>query len=127
MSVQTAVVKPLESGYMQVDSTYKNGYKRHFKVPQANAKKFAIEYKELYKKQRLYDNVTFITAMLTAFLGSIYFTKNIQNKWKQFAIQTCSTIGASMLASLGYAKYAQDEQREFLKDYKAKEIYYKRI
>ena len=125
MAIQTAIVKPLESGYVQVDSTYKNGYKRHFKVPQQSAGEFAFEFKELHKKQRLYDNITFFTTIFTAFLGSVYFTKNMQNKWKQFAIQAGSTIASSLLATIVYSQYAQDKQREFLKNYKAKEIYYR--
>lgn len=125
MAITTAVTKPLEPGYMQVDSTYKNGYKRHFKVPQKNAREFAIDFRELNKKQKLYDNIIFFTSILTAFGTSVYLTKKMDNKWKQFFIQVASTIGFSTLTSIGYSKYAQEEQREFLKNYKAKEIYYR--
>ena len=125
MDLKTAVTKPLEPGYMQVDATYKNGYKRYFKVPQRSAGKFAVEFKDLNKKQKLYDNVTFFTSILTAFATSVYFTRKLDNRWKQFAIQVASTIGFSTLTSIGYAKYAQDEQREFLNNYKAKEIVYR--
>jgi len=125
MAITTSVVKPLEPGYMQVDSTYKNGYKRHFKVPNKYAKSFATNFKELHKKQRLYDNIIFIGSMIAAFTGSVYFTKKMESKWKQFFIQVGSTIGFSMLTSIGYAQYAQDEQKELLKNYGAKEIQYR--
>ena len=125
MAIQTTVVKPLEAGYMQVDSTYKNGYKRHFKVPQKSARQFAEDFKELNKNQKLYDNIIFFTSILTAFGSSVYLTRKMDNKWKQFFIQVASTIGFSTLTSIGYAKYAQDEQREFLRNYRAKEIYYR--
>jgi len=125
MSLTTAITKPLESGYVQVDAKEKNGYTQYYKVPYKNAKRFALELKQQDKILNRISNITFFTSIFTGVLGAYYFTKNMDSRFKQFMIQTASAITLAILSSLGIGKYAESEQQELLNKYKAKEIFYK--
>ena len=125
MSITTSIVKPLETGYLQVDASDKNGYTRHYKVPHKNAKVFAEEWKEQDKKLNLCSNIVFFSSIFAGVLGATYFTKNIESRMKQFLIQTASAITLTILTSIGMSKYADSEQKNLLDKHHAKEIFYK--
>ena len=125
MAITTTITKPLEAGYVQVDSAEKNGYKRFFKVPQKNAKSFAEDLKQQNKNSNLYSNIVFFTAILAGVFGASAFTKKIESRLKQFLIQTASAVTVGSLASFFYSKYAQNKEQELLHQYKAKEIFYR--
>lgn len=125
MSITTQIVKPLETGYLQVDASDKHGYVQHYKVPQKNAKNFATEFKEQDKKLNICSNVLFFGSIFAGVLGATYFTKGMESRFKQFMIQTASAITLTILTSLGMSKYADTEQKNLLNKHNAKEIFYK--
>lgn len=125
MSLNTSIVKPLEPGYVQVNAVEKNGYTQYYKVPQKNAKRFAVEWKQKDKDLSLCSNIAFFTSIFAGVLGATYFTKNMDSRFKQFLIQTASAITLAILSSLGMSKYAQSEQNDLLNKYRAKEIFYR--
>ena len=125
MSITTAITKPLEPGYVQVDAKDKNGYTQYFKVPQKNARIFADEWKSKDKELSWCSNIAFFTSIFAGVLGAAYFTKNIDSRLKQFLIQTASAITLASLTSLGVSKYAESEQKDLLNQYKAKQIFYR--
>lgn len=124
MAITTAITKPLDKGFVQVNSTEKNGYKRYYKVPEKNAEIFAENLKKQDKKLNLYSNLTFFTSIFAGVLGASIFTKNIEGM-KKFFIQTGSGIIAAALSSLGFNKYAENKEKAFLKENNAKEIFYR--
>jgi len=125
MAITTAVTKPLDSGFMQVDSCTKDGYKRYYKVPQENAKIFAEELKKQDKNMNLYSNITFFAAIFAGVLGATMFTKNIESKMKQFLIQTSAAIVTAALSSIGFNNYADSKKEDLMKKHRAKEIFYR--
>lgn len=125
MAITTAITKPLDAGYVQVDSTSKTGYKKYYKVPQKNAGKFAEELKQQDKTLNLYSNITFFAAIFAGVLGATYFTKNMESRMKQFLIQTSAAIVTAALATLGFNNYAVSEENNLLKQHHAKEIFYR--
>ena len=125
MSVTTAITKPLEPGYVQVEATEKNGYTQYYKVPQNNAKRFAEDVKHQDKNLNLTSNILFFGSIFAGVLGASHFTKNMNSRFKQFMIQTVSAITLAILTSLGMAKYAESEQKNLLNQYSAKKIYYR--
>ena len=125
MSITTAITKPLDSGYVQVDSTTKNGYKRSYKVPQSNAKIFAEELKKQDKTLNICSNITFFAAIFAGVLGATHFTKKMDSKIKQFIIQTITGITAAILSTIGFNKYAVSEEKNLLQKHRAKEIFYR--
>ena len=125
MAITTTITKPLDPGYMQVDANYKSGYKRFFKVPQNNAKNFAVELKKQEKDLRLYSNITFFSSIFIGVIGAALFTKNLDSRLKQFAVQTAAAIGLTGFTSYGFSKYATNEEEKLLKKHRAKEIYYR--
>ena len=127
MTVTTAITKPLEQGYLQVDVKHKNGYTRYFKVPQGNAKRFANEFKQQDKELNLYSNITFFTSIFAGVLGASLFTKNLESRLTQFLIQTAAAIGLSGLTSFNFNKYALCEEEKLIKSHKAKEIFYREV
>ena len=125
MAITTAITKPLDSGYVQVDSTTKSGSKKYYKVPQKNAGMFAEELRKQDKTLNLYSNITFFSAIFAGVLGATYFTKNMESKMKQFLIQTGSAIVAAALSSLGFNQFAESEEKNLLQKHRAKEIFYR--
>ena len=125
MAITTAITKPLDNGFVQVDSTEKNGYKRFYKVPQKNAKFFADKLKKQDKDLNLYSNITFFASIFAGVLGASIFTKNMESRMKQFLIQTGAAIVLAALSSLGFNKYAQSEEQKLLEQNHAKEIFYR--
>ena len=125
MAITTAITKPLDSGYVQVDSTSKNGYKRFYKVPQKNAGKFVEELRKQDKTLNIFSNITFFTAIFAGVLGATHFTKNMESRMKQFLIQTASAVGVAVLSSFVFNKYAEAEEHNLLLKHKAKEIFYR--
>lgn len=124
MAITTAITKPLDAGYRQVESTEKNGYKRYFKVPENYAGNFADELPKHNKKINLYSDISFFTAIFTGVLGSALFTKKMEGM-KKFLIQSSAGIACAIAASIGFNLYAEDKENELLKRYKAKEIFYR--
>ena len=125
MSISTSIVKSLESGYVQIDASEKNGYTRHYKVPQKKSKRFSVELKKQDKELNLISNITFFSSIFAGVLGATYFTKNMDSRFKQFLVQTASAITLAALSSIGMSRYAESEQQELLNKYKAKEIFYR--
>ncbi len=124
MAITTAITKKLDTNFVQVDSTEKNGYKRYYKVPQNHADKFADELKKQDKKLNIYSNLTFFSAVFLGVLAASPFTKKMEGM-KKFLIQTASGIGFAALSSLGFSKYAENEEIKLLREHKAKEIFYR--
>jgi hypothetical protein len=125
MSITAAITKPLEQGYVQVDTAYKNGYKRYYKVPQRNARAFAADRVEQEKKLNLYSNIVFFSSIFTGVIVSSFFTKKIDSRFKQFLINTASAIGLASLTSYGMNKYAMDKVAKLAQSHCAKEIFYR--
>ncbi len=125
MSLTTSIVRPLESGFVQVNASEKNGYTQYYKVPQKNAKRFASEWQQKDKNLSLYSNIVFFSSIFAGVLGATYFTKNMDSRFKQFLVQTASAITLAALSSIGMSKYAESEQQKLLNKYKAKEIFYR--
>ncbi len=125
MAVTTTITKPLENGYLQVDAKYKSGYKRYYKVPQKNAKKFANEFSAKDKNLNLYSNIVFWGSILVGVAASAFFTKNMESRMKQFLIQTTSAIGFTGLTSYVMSLYSRNEQENLVNKYQAKEIFYR--
>ena len=125
MTITAAITKPLDNGFIQVDSTEKNGYKRYYKVPKKNADKFAAELVQQDKNLNLYSNINFFVSIFAGVLGASFFTKNIESRMKQFLIQTSSAIFLTILTTLGFGKYAQKKEENLLNENRAKEIFYR--
>lgn len=125
MAITTTISKPLDAGFVQVDSAEKNGYKRFYKVPQKNAKIFANDLKQQNKNLNLYSNIVFFASIFAGVFGASAFTKKIESRMKQFLIQTASAVAVGILSSLAFGIYAQDKEKELLQQYKAKEIFYR--
>lgn len=125
MAITTSITKPLDSEHVQVDAANKYGYKRFFKVPRKNAKNFAYELRQQDKNLNLYSNITFFAAIFTGVFGAARFTKKMENKLKQFLIESATGIVFATLASIGFNKYAQSEEDKLKSRYKAKEIFYR--
>ena len=125
MSLTTAITKPLEPGFVQVEAKEKNGYVQYYKVPQKNARNFAAEYKQQDKRLSITSNVLFFGSIFAGVLGATYFTKNMDSRFKQFMVQTASAIVLTVLTSLGMSRYAETEQDKLLKTHNARQIYYR--
>ena len=125
MSLTAKITKPLEQGYVQVDTERNNGYTRHYKVPHKHAKTFSSELIKQDKDLNLYSNIVFFTSIFTGVLGATFFTKKMDSRMKQFLIQTASAVGLASLTSFGMNKYAINEEKNLIKSYNAKEIFYK--
>ena len=125
MALETKITQPLGQGFVQVDATNRYGYKHYYKVPQKTARKFAYELKVQDKQLNLYSNIAYFSAIFAGVIGASFFTKKIDNKWKQFGIQTAAAIGLSTVTALGMNKYTQNEQEKLIKNYRAKEIFYR--
>jgi len=125
MSITTTIVKPLETGYVQVNATEKGGYTEYYKVSQKNARRFTADLKQQDKHLNLCSNILFFTSIFAGVLGATYFTKNMDSRFKQFLIQTASAITLTALTSLGMSRYAETKQKDLLNTYKAKKIYYR--
>ena len=125
MSITTTIVKPLENGYVQVDSVKKNGYKRHFKVPNNSARSFSQNLIKQDKSYNIYSNIIFWSSIILGVGGAAFFTKNLNSNWQKFFIQTGSAIGFTSLTSYGVNTYAALKENELLQQHQAKEIYYK--
>ena len=127
MAITTAITKPLEKGYVQVDAKHKNGYTRYFKVPQKNAKRFANEFKQQDKDFNLYSNIIFFSSIFAGVIGASLFTKKLESRITQFLVQTLAAIGFSGITSFGFNKYALSEEEKLINSHKAKEIFYREI
>lgn len=125
MSISTKITKPLEQGYVQVDSTTKHGYKRYYKVPQKNANIFVRDLKEQDKTVNMYTNLAFWLSIIVGIAGATYLTRNFESRIRQFIAQTATAIGLSSLAVFCTTKYSQNKQQELLQRYNAREIYYR--
>ena len=124
MAINANISKPLENGYVQVDVTYKNGYKRFYKVPQNCAKRYIAEKTQQNKDMNLYSNIAFGTSVFTGFLAAAFLTKKM-DKMKQFLIEATSAILLSTLTTLGFINYQADQEKLLDRKYGAKEIFYK--
>ncbi len=125
MAITIEITKPLDNGFVQIDAGEKSGYKRHYKVPQKNAKLFAEELKHQDKHLNIFSNVTFFTAIFAGVLGATYFTKNMESKMKQFLIQTCAAIATAAISSLGFNRWADSKKEDLMRKHNAKEIFYR--
>ncbi len=125
MSIITSIVKPLDNGYVQVDSTEKNGYTRHFKVPGNMARSFSDNLKHHDKSFNIYSNVNFWTSIILGLGSASYFTRNLNSTWMKFFIQTASAIGLTSLTSHVVDIYRTASETELINKHNAKEIYYK--
>ena len=125
MAITIEITKPLDNGFVQIDAGEKEGHKRHYKVPNQNAKLFAEELKHQEKHLNIFSNVTFFTGIFLGVLGATYFTKNMESKMKQFLIQTCAAIATAALSSLGFNQYADSRKEDLLRKHRAKEIFYR--
>ena len=125
MSITTAITKPLEAGYVQVEAKEKNGYTQYYKVPQKRAKNFAVDLKQQDKRLNITSNVLFFSSIFAGVLGATCFTKNMDSRFKQFMVQTAAAIGLTALTSIGMSKYAAAEHSDLLNKYTARQIYYR--
>lgn len=125
MAITTNITRTLNNGYVQVDSTEKNGYKRFYRVPQRNAKVFAKELEHQEKNLKIVSNVTFFASILAGVFGAAHFTKNMESRLIQFLIQTSSAIALALLSAIGFNMYAQSKEINLLKEHQAKEIFYR--
>ena len=124
MAITTKITKMQERGFVQIDSTDKNGAARSYKVPQQNAKKFNIELKNQDKDYHLLFNITFFSSIVAGVFGTALFTKKIESSLIKFLIQTASAISLSTISLLGLNKYFQTKKEELLYKNGAKEIFY---
>lgn len=124
MAVTATIVKPLESGFVQVDADYKRGWQRNFKVPQANAERFASDFTKQDKRLNILSNITFFSSIFAGVLGAYCFVKKMDSRFLQLAIETATAIGLSTLTALGFRNYAKGEEDKLLQKNNAKEIFY---
>ena len=89
MSLTTAITKPLEPGFVQVEAKEKNGYVQYYKVPQKNARNFAAEYKQQDKRLSITSNVLFFGSIFAGVLGATYFTKIYKAKNTYHSVCFC--------------------------------------
>ena len=127
MAITTEVTKQFENGFVQLDTTYKNGYKRYYKIPQKNADIFAYKLKQHEKNTVIGSNIVFFASIIAGIAGASYFTKNMDNSIKKFLINTLSAMGFATISSFGFGKYSQNKELNLQKSYQAKEILYKNI
>ena len=125
MSIKTAIVKPLEAGYVQVDATDKSGYTRNYKAPKKYAEKFASELKQQEKDIRICSDILLIGSIVARVAGTIPFTKKIDSRLNQILIQSAVAISLAVLSTIGMIKFAESEEKELMNKYGAKEIFYK--
>ena len=125
MSITTTISKPLEPGYVQVDSKEKNGYTRYYKVPQTNAKVFSNELKVQDKKMNRYTNAAIFGTMFACVLGVSCLTKKMKSKLQQLLIQMGTAVASMTAVSLGMYSCEEKEHDKLLLKHHAKEIFYK--
>lgn len=125
MAIETRITKPLEHGYVQVDTKSKNGYMRYYKVPQKNANIFSNELAVNDKTMNTYSNIAYFTSILVGILATFPFVKKIDSALKRFGIQCIGAIALSTLTMIGMNEYTNAKEEEIRKKYGAKEIFYK--
>ena len=122
----TITISPSSNkNYVLVDAAEKNGYTRHYTVPQRNAKLFASELKQQNKDLNLFSNITFFSAVFLGVIGATAFTKKFESRMKQFLVQTVAGIACAVISSLGFNQYAAVQEENLIKKHKAKEIFYR--
>ena len=125
MSVDTRIAKPLENGYVQVNAEYKGGYKRYFKLPERGAKVFADEFAKQDKRMVTYGNIAYFSSIFTGVLGMAFFAKNVKSGINKFLLECCGALGLAVLSTIVINDYTKSEEENLLKQFKAKEIYYR--
>lgn len=125
MSIKTAIVKPLEAGYVQMDATDKSGYTRNYKIPKKSAGKFASELKQQEKDIRICSDILLIGSIAAGVAGTIPFTKKIDSRLNQILIQSTVAISLAILSTIGMIQFAESEHKKLMNKYGAKEIFYR--
>lgn len=125
MGVNTEITRQLDKNYVQVDVSSKKSPTRYFKVPAQNADKFASQYKKQDKKISIFTNTLFGGSLIAGVIIAYKLTEKIKNGALRFAIGTAGGIAGATASLFASTKYIESRQDKLLKNFGAKEIFYK--
>ena len=125
MALDTKISRQLDNGCVQVDVKYKDAPPKYYKVPQEKADSFSQKLKKQDKNSKIINNTAFGISLLGGVLAGNVLSKNIESGVLKFIIGSASGVAAATAALFACSKYSEHEHNTILKEYGAKQIFYK--
>jgi len=126
MTLSTEITRKLDDGNVQVDIKSKNTTSRHYSVAPEKADCFISDYKKNEKNSLYLSNIAFGVSIFGGVVLTNFLIRNaVKSTAMRYLLSSAGGVIAGIASMLGVGDYLDKKKAELMKQYQAKEIFYK--